>query len=389
MPIYDASDIVDLKNKKKRKKRLKHIAIVLLLVTVGTGLYFTQELWLPKLHDLGETYQTIVNDGRLAAGNFPIEVTGDSKYQMQYTGNTLVVVSDAYVTFYSQEGGAIKHHQHAYTNPVMRTAAGKALVYESGGNEFIVEDSNTVLYKNHFENSNIMFARLSDEGYTAVVTTSENYDCEVFVYDRKGTCIYRRKCIERVNDISFTDNSRGCVISYIYAENGSLSTSVQSVNFNEEAENWSSPGLDTLGLEVSGFDGGAFVLGIDACGYINNNGQISSYYSYDGELADGESCNGQSAVIINNDDRRKYTLTLFDGVGSEPIVISLNEPLIQVAVENCLAYVMSQNMIYAYDFGGTLRSTAQINDSYTGFAKSSTYIFLKSFNKIDRIDYES
>lgn len=50
---------------------------------------------------------------------------------------------------------------------------------------------------------------------------------------------------------------------------------------------------------------------------------------------------------------------------------------------------MTQDEIVAYDFSGNLRSTAAISDSYTGFVRSDDHIFLKGYNKIDRIDYDA
>lgn len=387
--MYDASDIVDLKNRKKRKRRLIRFIIFLLLIVAAAVIYLTQELWLPKLRGIGKQYKTIVNDGRLAEGNFPIEINGGEEYQLKYTDDNVIVLSDSYIYFYNQEGGLVKRRQHAYSNTVLRTAGGRALLFESGGNDFSVEDADSVIYSDSFDSANIMFARLSDEGYTAVVTTSVNYDCEIFVYDKKGTRIYERKCIERVNDIDFVDGSRGCVISYFYAENGSLSTSVQEINFRESGEKYSSKGLDTLGLDVYGFGDGAFILGVDACGYVDESGEITSFYRYDGDFAGGSSSEGKSAVIINNDDRRKYVAALFNGGGREPLVLEFDQPLTDIVVEDGLAYIMEQDKIQAYDFSGGLRSTAQINDSYTGFVRSDNYVFLKSYNKIDRIDYES
>ena len=177
-------------------------------------------------------------------------------------------------------------------------------------------------------------------------------------------------------------------MSYFYAENGSLVTSVQEIDFSEKEEKWKSPGLDTLGLDVYGFDNGAFLLGIDACGYVDKSGQITSLYRYEGELAGGSSSNGKSAVIINSDDRRKYVMALFSGGNTEPIIIDFDSPLIDVSVVNGIAYVMKNDSVLAYDFNGELRSTATVNDSYTGFERSRDYVFLKSYNKIDRINYE-
>ena len=388
MPMYDAHDIVEQKKRDKRKRRLVRFTLFILVVLTGMALYITHELWMPKLRGIGDHYQTIVNDGRLAEGNFPIDINGGEQYQLSCSNGNVIVLSDSYIYFYNEEGGLVTSRQHAYSNAVMEASNGRALIFESGGNDFSVEDRGGVLYSQHLD-TNIMFARLSKEGYTAVVMTSENYDCEIKVYDRKGSVIYERKCIERVNDICFKDSSKGCVISYFYAENGSLVTSVQETSFTEDKEKWTSPGLDTLGLDVYGFDGGAFVLGIDACGYVSDTGQITSLYRYDGDFAGGASSNGKSAVIINSDDTRKYVMALFDGVSAEPVIVNFDSPLIDVVVEDDLAYVMEQDAVAAYDFTGTLRSTAAVNDSYTGFVRSDTYMFLKSYNKIDRIDYQS
>lgn len=388
MPMYESEDIVDKKKKEDRKRNLIRFIIVFVILVLALVIYVTSELWLPKLRGIGKQYNTIVNDGRLAEGNFPIEINDSESFQMACAENVLCVLSDASIYLYSNEGGLIKKRQHAYSNAVLSTAGDRILIYESGGYRFSTEDRNDIIYSKSF-NENIIFVRLSPEGYSAVVTTSADYDCEVSVYDRDGKLIYSRKCVERVNDISFTEDSKGCVISYIYAENGSLVTSVQEAVFTESSDKWTSPGLDTTGIEVCGFSEGAAVIGIDSCGYVDKSGNISSMYHYDGEFA-GSSCeNGKSAVIINSDDTRKYTAALFNGGGKEPLELSFEKPLVDVCVREGLAYIMTQDTVAAYDFNGVLRSTAQISDSYASFARTDAYIFLKGYNKIDRINYES
>ena len=82
-------------------------------------------------------------------------------------------------------------------------------------------------------------------------------------------------------------------------------------------------------------------------------------------------------------------MALFSGADAEALVIELEEPSIDVTIYEDLAYVMCQGKIMAYDFSGGLRSVAGVSDSYTGFVRSDDHIFLKGYNKIDRIDYES
>ncbi len=384
MPMYDAEDIVELKNRKKRRKRQIKFLVFLLIAAICAGLYYYRDSWLPKLKGIGKQYKTIVNDGELAKGNFPIEINGGSEYRLSYSDDKLFLLSDAYLYYYNTDGGQLKKRQHAYTNAVVTVADGTALVYESGGNELRVEDEDTIYYTKHFDDT-IMFACLSAERYTAVVTSSANYACELYVYNDDGDIIYERNCVERINDISFTGESSGCVLSYIGAENGELGTSVQKITFSSKKEKWTSPTINTLGLETSSADGGAFVLGYDACAYVDKNGKISSFYEYDGELAGGESRGGNAAVIMNDDDMRNYTLALFDGAET-PVTVSFDEPLKHVAIYDGLAYVMSQSEIRTYDFSGKLRATAEITDSYEEFRRSGDYIFLMSYNRIDRID---
>lgn len=388
MPSYDENDIVEMKNREHRKKKLIKFIIFVLIVTITAGLYFTRDMWLDKIRGIGRQYNTIINSGTLAEGNFPIEINGEYSYQLKQTQNKFIILSDIHIFFYNADGTLMRKRQHAYTNAVLQADNGRALIYEHGGNEFSIENEEGIIYEKKFDN-NIMFARISAEGYSAVITTSKNYDCEMFIYDKKGNMIYERRCMEHVNDISFTDGSNGCVISYIKAENGLLTTSVQKIEFTESNPKWTSAGLNTAGLDLFGYDDGAFVLGIDACGYINGTGQISSYYRYDGDLEGGASIGGKSAVIINNDDRRKYVMVLFSGNNTEPLIIDLGQEAVDVEVYDGLAYVMCKEEIRAYDFNGELRSKAVISDSYSGFVRSSEYIFLKGYNKIDRIDYES
>ena len=389
MPMYETTDQVDQHNKEIKRKRLIRFAVIAGLLILGAVLFFTRDIWLSGIRGVGRQYQIITNDGQLAGGNFPLELSAESDYQLEFSGKEIVVLNDAYITFYNTEGSLIKKRLHDYSNPVMCPADnGKVLLYESGGDEFCVENDDSILYSDTFD-ENILFARISPEGYTAVVLASDNFDCEVKVYNRKGKEIYRRQCIDRVSGISFRDESRGMILSYLSAENGGLVTSVQDIDLHEYVDRWTSPGMDALGLEVYGYESGAFVLGIESCGYINSTGGISSYYRYDGELAGGDSQDGKSAVIVNNDERRRYTMALYSGGASEPVVIEFEQPLIDVAVEDGLAYVMGRQEITAYSFDGTVRSTVEISDSYTGFTRGGKYIFLKGFGRIDRIDFNS
>ena len=78
---------------------------ILLIAGIGTGLYFTRDTWYNKLRGIGEQYRTIENSGKLASGNFPIEVSGGADYQFDLTDSKMIVLSDTYTYFYDTEAG--------------------------------------------------------------------------------------------------------------------------------------------------------------------------------------------------------------------------------------------------------------------------------------------
>ncbi len=388
MPMYDADDIVELKNRKKRRKRRIKLLVILLVAAIAGGLWYTRDEWLPMLQGIGKKYQIIQNSGRLAKGNFPIEINGGAEYQLQYSDDTVFLLSDAYIYYYNTDGGRIKRRQHAYTNSVLRVAGGNALIYESGGNELVIENEDETLYSKTYDNP-IIFARLSSDGYTAVVTSSATYACKLLVYNDHGNLVYERECVERISDLSFTSDSEGCLVSYIDAKNGALISTVQKISFSSEEEIWTSPEVETLALEVAGSGSGAFVLGNDACACVGGDGQIASYYAYEGEFAGGDIRGGKAAVIMNDDDMRKYTLALFDGSGDAPVLVESQSPLEYVLIYDGLVYVMDKNEIRAYSFSGKLRSTAEVDDAYDEFRRCEDYVFLMAHDRVDRIDYNS
>ena len=107
MPIYDTDDIVEVKKREKRKRRFKKFLIFLTVVLILEGLYYYRDIWLPKLQGIGEKYQTIFNDGELAEGNFPIEISGGSSYQLEYSDKNLFLLNYDYLYIYTVEGALV------------------------------------------------------------------------------------------------------------------------------------------------------------------------------------------------------------------------------------------------------------------------------------------
>ena len=102
--MYDKDDIVDLKNRKIRQRRMKKLLIILIVAVLLVTLFATRSLWIPIVKGWGNHYKTIVNSGKLADGNFPIDVDGGEDYQIRYTVERIMVQSDNNLYIYDIDG---------------------------------------------------------------------------------------------------------------------------------------------------------------------------------------------------------------------------------------------------------------------------------------------
>jgi len=231
MGKYDPNDIVAVKNRQlKLKKRIKFLIFCIIALIVFL-FYHYRDKWASRLEGIGQRAETILNDGNLAEGNFPIEIYEKSGYQLEFTDNTLFLLSDANLYLYNINGGFISSRQHVYSNPIIKTAGKYVMLYESGGSKACVETKRSVVYDVVMEHP-IVFARVSEEGYLAVVTVSDKYPCELSIYDVKGRLIYSRQCIERLVDICFTGDSFGAMLSFVIENNGELATQCEKNHFS-------------------------------------------------------------------------------------------------------------------------------------------------------------
>ncbi len=388
LPANDI-DIIEERKKEKRRRYIIRLIIIAVLALIVGGLYYFRDKWYPKLEGLGEKYQTTIqNNGKLAEGNFPIEITGGSEYQFEITNKIGYLLNDAYIYIYNQNGGRLESRQHGYSNAVMKVSDGMALIYESGGYNFRTETYKKTSFTKKMENI-IIFGEISED-YIAVVTASDKYASVLTVYDRKGKFVYRRECVERIIDVSFTNDGKGCLLSFVNASNGALLNITEKISFDKSEPLWISESAETFCIDSFPLSsGGAVVLGEEECAYYDNSGKIINSSVYDGVFDGGAVSGNHTAVITNDEQQRKYLLTLIPDESTEPIVINSEEVLKDVAIYDGCAYIMTSKNIMAYDFSGQLRSTVEISDAYSSFRRSDDYIFLLGYDKIDRIDYDN
>ncbi|MGN0620471.1 MAG: DUF5711 family protein [Porcipelethomonas sp.] len=382
-------DIVLLRKRRNRRRKLVKFSAFLLLAAVAVTVYAKRDEWYPKLEGIGSRFESVKSNGSdLAEGNFPLSISGGIDYQTGEINNCLAILSDAYLYIYDSDGDLYDERQHAYANAMLQTAGKKALVYESGGNKFRIESRSKTVYTKKIDNS-IIFARLSESGMAAVVTNSDNYLCRITVFDETGNEIYSRDCVERVTDLDFSSDGKGCVIATCEAVNGVICSKITSVSFDSKTDNWVSEYIDTFCLKVFYGEKNVFVIGDTKCAYYDSKGQMAYTYEYPSNITDWDFSEDKAVMLFENKSKRHSYITSIDGEKMKPSVIEFPENSVRcVRIIDDKICVLNKDGITRYNFTGGGEKNISPEGSYDKFIFIDDYIFLLGYDRIDRTDYE-
>ncbi|MDE6020436.1 MAG: hypothetical protein K2H01_05495 [Ruminococcus sp.] len=379
-------DIIEKKKRKKIQKSFLRLLVLMLIAAFCVFLYMERGNWISGVENRIESIRQ--NDGVLADGNFPLKVSDDGDYQLQVLDDRLALLSNSYLYIYSVRGENIDTRQVSYIKPVIKSNGDYSLCFENGGTGFRVDKADGVLYDRTADDL-IITGAVSDIGYTALITASSTYSCSIYIYDSNGKKIYTRNCVERVNDISFDNDSKGCVFVQLSSEKGEISSVMRRVRFDTQDAVWETPSMSSLCMETSFTnDGRICVIGNNMCAYYNKKGQLESMYTYAGVLLSYHVQKGQAAVLIRSDETRETSLVLFDGSAEEPVSISVNQSASYVRVADGVAYLMSSDNIVSYAFNGNAVATVALDNAYERFIKLKEYLFLMSYDRIDRVNFD-
>ena len=384
MKDANVTDFAELRRIKKKRRNMQKFLGFMAILVIALGLYVSRERWVPNVN----SKNTLFSDNEISGGNFPLSITNGINYQTCRFGDVFVLLSDTRFYIYSITGELLETRQHTYSNTVLKHSSTKALVYEQGGSNFKVEGKRKTVYEKKIENS-ICMAAISEKGYVAVVSSSDQYVCELTVYDAKGTEIYFRGCVERIMDVAFNKDSTGCSIITINANEGQMVSKATSLEFESNEDKWQTDELATCCISAyTTDDGGLFVFGDTQCAYYNNKGECKQGYIYGSTLIDAMFVEDKAAMIFESEERRKTSLVMISSHNSDPVEITIDKNVKCIFAEKDEVYIMTENAIEAYSYSGKLIKSKEISENYREFYKIDNYMLLLGYNKIDMMEFE-
>ncbi len=381
-------NLTEYKKHKKISRFLKRIILLIVLVVIIFAAYSTRSKWLPFFNGILNRYRsTIVNDGELASGNFPLSIETSSDNKIFDSDNIFGLLTDTHLALYEKNGKLISAKQHGMATPIVKKSPKRILVYDLGGTTLFVDSRQKNIFSKNLDNK-ILYAQISDKDYVAVVTKSDKYAALMTIYDKDGNEVFYSSSNEKIINIIFNSDSTGCIASTMSAEGGQIVSKLTYYKFNKDSVEWKSNSVPTLSLctEVSS-DGEPCVIGSTKYCVFSSSGQLKYSYDYPSDLVGFSSSGDVTALVQNNSQRRSTTLTVISK--DKPVDIAVNNEYKNVHIKNGKAFIMTDKELIAYSSEGKMLATAQLSKEYSDFAVADDNIFLLGGSFVDRIDFKS
>lgn len=393
MAVTDISEL----RKKRQAKRTRNMIIKMFVVLLICGcimiIVFTKDMWYPHISSVlsavPEAARNEQNSPELAEGSFPIKVEGGMGYQLYNMDDFLALLDDSKFHVYSADGKIMNEKQHTYANPILCVEGSKALIYDEGGRDFALEGK----YKNVYEKTadNVIYlAKLSKSDYAAVVTKSDKFLAMLKIYDENGREVFTYYSYDsRIINVTFTDNSSGCVVTVLTAEGGELKSKMIRFDFSDTEPKWVSDSVSALALDVRFTSDGNIVMIGDTCiASFNHDGMLISEYTYTNPIINYDRADDLTAIVTENSDLRRSELLMFDGsLCTSPVMVSINYGSDQVFTDGTEVYILNTDGIDIYNRQGTLTGAIKLEDDYEDLCKIGKYVYLLGYDSINRINF--
>ncbi|MBR1739327.1 MAG: hypothetical protein IJ737_03455 [Ruminococcus sp.] len=388
------TDIRAARRKEKTRKRIKNLIIVLIIAVFALAVYLLRGWWVPRLEGiLDKPKGTIVNDGGLKKGNYPLTFNDGSVSSIDCCSDYLTVLDKNQLRIYSASGSQTNSYSHNYADPVQVTNSKRILVFDKGGhNLMVVNRKNEVFGKSMSDR--ILMADMAKNNYVAAVTESDRYAGVLCVYNQNGTEVFRWSSSARILSITFDSDGDGIFVTTFSSSAGQLRSKVRYFRFDSEEPYMMSVPLPILAISaMRTADGEYWVVGDTDFIKLDENGNIIGDYEYDKELIDfalDEEC---AALVFKGRARNSAELMIFESgsYGAEPDTrLSLTDGSAKrLRIFDDKVMLLRDKTIDSYSFTGALLATAEISSDHTDFVYFSSGMYFLDYREINKIGFKT
>ncbi len=368
----------------KKPQKIKRLNSISFAAAVIIAILLILQISLPA-----GLFQTVSNlTAVLGTGSYPISMSGSETLSVVPIGNYYYHLTDTHLSAYTSTGKILFSEAHGFEKPILSTSKGKALLYNQGGEQFLIYNLNGQTDSQNTKNE-IICGAISDSGNLAVVTHSDSYASAVTVYNKNLKTVYEWFSAEdTINNVILSSNGKKIAVSTFNSSSGVFNSKINIINFKSATPEYTVTCENQIiyGLKTGNKSYFSIIKsnGTDSVKWSNNKTEnytddySISYFRNNGSVNIG--------VFSRESDKTDNKIVIFSKSGKVKNTVNYKGVINDIQVKGRNIYCVNDTNVNVLDFKGNVKFTADYGFGGKGIAVlSANVVAVITNNEIIRI----
>lgn len=344
--------------RKKRRFKIamlrtkKFIGAVLALVIVCAA------VWLFVKEDVAGIIGDRIAAGSASGASMPVEIAGTAVKETFTIGDNVGVLTDGNVALYAKNGKQLLSYTHGMTDPIVKAAGRRFLLYDRGGTKLVVRMRDKVLFEKEFDYK-IISANISSDGWITAVTAAQRYasqlhvwnsayDEEIFTWSSSGEyiiCSAADSGSKTVAAATLTANASGQMVTTVHIFTTEAAMELGKKDFSGEA---------AVSLEYNS-SGNVKIICDSMAAVIDRSGNVLGRFDFDRKLISCVNAHGTSGMALVFDrytEARATDVTFIGSRGEQVKTVSVSGKFLCANGNSSHAAVYCDGTATVFDYSG-------------------------------------
>lgn len=344
-----------------RKKRRFKIAMLRTKKFIGAVLALAivcAAVWLFVKEDVAGIIGDRIAAGSASGASMPVEIAGTSVKETFTVGDNVGVLTDGNVALYAKNGKKLLSYTHGMTDPIVKAAGRRFLLYDRGGTKLVVRMRDKVLFEKEFDYK-IISANISSDGWITVVTAAQRYasqlhvwnsayDEEIFTWSSSGEyiiCSAADSGSKTVAAATLTANASGQMVTTVHIFTTEAAVELGKKDFSGEA---------AVSLEYNS-SGNVKIICDSMAAVIDRSGNVLGRFDFDRKLISCVNAHGTSGMALVFDrytEARATDVTFIGSRGEQVKTVSVSGKFLCANGNSSHAAVYCDGTATVFDYSG-------------------------------------
>ena len=315
-------------------------------------------VWLFVKEDVAGLIGDRIAAGSSSGASMPVEIAGTAVKETFTVGDNVGVLTDGNVALYAKNGKKLLSYTHGMTDPIVKAAGRRFLLYDRGGTKLVVRMRDKVLFEKEFDYK-IIRANISSDGWITVVTAAQRYasqlhvwnsayDEEIFTWSSSGEyiiCSAADSGSKTVAAATLTANASGQMVTTVHIFTTEAAVELGKKDFSGEA---------AVSLEYNS-SGNVKIICDSMAAVIDRSGNVLGRFDFDRKLISCVNVHGTSGMALVFDrytEARATDVTFIGSRGEQVKTVSVSGKFLCANGNSSHAAVYCDGTATVFDYSG-------------------------------------